>query len=496
VSFGQNFSGGNGTQGNPYLIATAADLAQLATYVNAGNTAYNDKHYKLANNINLSAYGSGFNNGKGWIPIGKYDPVNAANCYPFKGIFDGDSNKITGLYINDTALLTGAGLFGSIVEKGVCNLIVDSVNIRAAFYVGSVAGYISIGGLWQCSSSGNIAGWQHVGGLAGHLETNGFVLDCYSSCNVSGLNATSDYIGGIAGWVENMCKITNCYSTGNISGRDFVGGVVGWLSFNSFVSHCYSTGNVTGNQNVGGVAGSVVGSSLINSYSTSNVVGSRYVGGIAGNVADALACLKGAIIDCIALNLSVIGDSYVGRVIGRNSSGSTINNSAYDSLLNKASNINWNNKEADQLDGKDITKEAINEDGTLSNRFTDTVWTTQNGKLPGLFGKVVNMPPHLRIGGGGEETGIATTTNYELRVYPNPNTGQLTIEGVKANNDLPIQIFNVVGQDVGTGSARPDNKGGQTPPQQDGTITIDVSHLANGMYFLKIGNKTVRFVKE
>jgi len=29
-----------------------------------------------------------------------------------------------------------------------------------------------------------------------------------------------------------------------------------------------------------------------------------------------------------------------------------------------------------------------------------------------------------------------------------------------------------------------------------GSITINISHLSNGLYFLKIGNKTVKFVKE
>ena len=29
-----------------------------------------------------------------------------------------------------------------------------------------------------------------------------------------------------------------------------------------------------------------------------------------------------------------------------------------------------------------------------------------------------------------------------------------------------------------------------------GLITIDISHLASGLYFLKIGNKTVKVVKE
>ena len=46
------FSGGSGSQTDPYLISTVADLQQLATDVNGGNS-YSDKYFKLANDIDL-----------------------------------------------------------------------------------------------------------------------------------------------------------------------------------------------------------------------------------------------------------------------------------------------------------------------------------------------------------------------------------------------------------------------------------------------------------
>ena len=61
------FSDGSGTENDPYIIYTAEELAQLATFVNEGNTQYNDKHYKLGKWIDLSNYQSG----TGWIPIGE-----------------------------------------------------------------------------------------------------------------------------------------------------------------------------------------------------------------------------------------------------------------------------------------------------------------------------------------------------------------------------------------------------------------------------------------
>jgi hypothetical protein len=76
-----------------------------------------------------------------------------------------------------------------------------------------------------------------------------------------------------------------------------------------------------------------------------------------------------------------------------------------------------------------------------------------------------------------------TDGNASIAVYPNPTRGQLIID----NGQLIMEnvaVYDVVGRLVGAyPCGRPE-------------ITIDVSHLAKGMYFLKIGNKMVKFLKE
>jgi len=75
-----------------------------------------------------------------------------------------------------------------------------------------------------------------------------------------------------------------------------------------------------------------------------------------------------------------------------------------------------------------------------------------------------------------------------IRVYPNPTKKQLTIECRDgACPVLTVEIYSVVGQKLM-----------QLPCKDviNHVFTIDVSGLANGMYYLKIDNKVIKFVKE
>ena len=70
-------------------------------------------------------------------------------------------------------------------------------------------------------------------------------------------------------------------------------------------------------------------------------------------------------------------------------------------------------------------------------------------------------------------------TNYVL--YPNPTDGQLRIMNYELR-DGDIEIYDIVGRKVVNCQLSIGN-------------SINISHLANGLYFLKIGNKTVKVVK-
>ena len=74
------------------------------------------------------------------------------------------------------------------------------------------------------------------------------------------------------------------------------------------------------------------------------------------------------------------------------------------------------------------------------------------------------------------------SNNILLSIYPNPTQGQLRI----TNYELGMgdyTIYNIIGQSIIQGK------------MQESAI-INVESLANGMYFLKIDNKVMKFVKE
>jgi len=83
-----------------------------------------------------------------------------------------------------------------------------------------------------------------------------------------------------------------------------------------------------------------------------------------------------------------------------------------------------------------------------------------------------------------DNTGIEQLTmdNGQWTIYPNPTKGKLTIVSDNAGT-MPVQIYDIYGREIINSPLSIVN-------------SIDISHLSNGLYFLKMGNKTVKIIKE
>lgn len=91
--YSTSFAGGSGSQGDPYLISNAAELAYLSKIFSDGTgyNNYSDKYFKQTADINLSAHY--------WYPIGASDAINTSNnnYSNFVANYDGDGFSVSGI---------------------------------------------------------------------------------------------------------------------------------------------------------------------------------------------------------------------------------------------------------------------------------------------------------------------------------------------------------------------------------------------------------------
>jgi rhodanese-related sulfurtransferase len=281
------YAGGDGTEADPYQIATAEDLIAL------GETPEDyDKYFILTADIDLDPNLPGrmvFYEAVIARVILNSDPNSLSVVgAPFRGVFDGNGHTISHLTIDDG---TCVGLFGCLEsEAEVRNLGVVNVNIAAATSsIGSLVG-CNFGIVARCYSTGSISGFSQVGGLIG-LNYSGNLIACYSTCIVSGSNS----IGGLVGkngtqyrYDRPSGSVTQCYSAGRVSGTAWgTGGLVG--SSDGAITQCYSTAVVSGHTVVGGLVGCNY-KTVTECYSTGAVTGLDSVGGLTGILGTAIAC--------------------------------------------------------------------------------------------------------------------------------------------------------------------------------------------------------------
>ncbi len=374
----------------PFQIASAAQLAELAQYVNAGDATFVSAHYVLTDDVNLSAYGN-------WTPIGTINQ-------PFAGVFDGQNHVVTGLKI-DRSQGECQGLFGYVSgtddahKAQIKNVAVRDAQIRAWTEVGAVvgrygrftAGYVEplencamIGGTIQGTSS--MGQSSCVGGIVG--RACGEIQRCYATGDIIGADNAIEY-GGIVG--ESFKTVNACYSTGRLSAlgsyaNDF-GGIVG--TARGAVTNCYTTGDITGSLDNAATLGSIVGCAMdrvTNCYATGSVKGWRAIGGIAGQAyGDTYA--HATISGCMALNTSVESNPFysIGRVAGLTGQESVLNdNYAWDGMRVNGQKIPEGQQSVEN--GTDLTYDDTN---GLSRQFEtifggNSAWTyTENG-LPTL----------------------------------------------------------------------------------------------------------------
>ncbi len=285
VTTAQKYSGGTGTQADPYQIGTADDWQELT-----GTSADWGSHFIVTNNIDFEG-----------AEIARVGSLATG----FSGVLDGKGYSLSNFVI-DQPSSDYIGIFGYIEDSGqLNNLGVEVFSITGRHYVGGLCG-LNHGKIANSYAIGELEGDWRVGGLCGFNE--GMISQCYFTGTVVG---SGTHIGGLCGNNDNG-TITNSYAGGSVQGNERVGGLSGNNSGGT-ITQSYATATVTGNSSVGGLCGADYGGTINESYATGNVSGSVNIGGLVG----IQGLPGGKIINCYASG-DVNGGDNVGGLVGRN----------------------------------------------------------------------------------------------------------------------------------------------------------------------------------
>lgn len=221
------FEAGNGTETDPYIIATAAQLDEVRNFPSAC--------FELSKDIDLSSYLN--SNSSGWTPI-----------KDFTGKFDGKKHTIKGFWISLSSI-SNVGLFANIQGSSdnkmasVSNLFVNisKKGITGRSSVGGICGNLSYGNIENCMVTGDISGYQYVGGIVGDDNGKSSVSQCASSGNIIAIDGN---VGGIAGNNSQSCYINNCYSIANVKAEGSYYYTAYGIGYSA--EQCYFAGTISG----------------------------------------------------------------------------------------------------------------------------------------------------------------------------------------------------------------------------------------------------------
>ena len=238
---------GDGSEENPWKVATADDLQKIDNAYGWTLTA----HYIQTADINMSGVSN-------HTPIGTGFPN-------FAGSYNGAGYAILNLKIV-TEGRDNTGMFG--VNAGeVRNLALINPYVSGdGEFTGIFAG-LNYGVIENCYiANGYLYGDISTGGLTGG-NFDGTIRNCYCDCREIHGNSK---VGGIAG--ENRGVIRNTYITGGeVKGQSEIGGIAGFNRYGTIANCVALFANFripTGlNSNVGRITGTIeTGSEISNNY--------------------------------------------------------------------------------------------------------------------------------------------------------------------------------------------------------------------------------------
>ena len=373
-SAAEAFSGGDGSEENPYLISTAEELALMASLVNSPETnkEYAPLFYTLTEDIDIS--------GSEWYPIGigaMYDN-SPEGIYPFLGVFDGGGHTVSGLTVSDSISFSWKRYEIETVKSGFITYYVYTEDGKPVYKTKTLADGTTEYVYKNVKSNLAVGLFGYNGGTIRNLDLEDVNIKTESAKTLSGgvcgiskkqtvtfgtwrdgefVKSTTLYVAD-TGIVEN-CRtmsglievITKDSSSGTPAGTfNIAGGVVGFAG-SANIKNCFSAARIfgdgiLGDSSLGGIVGRSGGSgtqyskiSLCTSVSEIDAVAGNiqftlfYSGGIVGlaqstNITN--CTYKGKNIVSGGGNISLVA---VGGIIGNSDVAATLTKSFADADL-------------------------------------------------------------------------------------------------------------------------------------------------------------------
>ena len=345
-----------------YEIATAGQLKWFADEVNSGKPALNAR---LTADIDLRGVCSA---AAPWTPIG-----DQANNQDYRGTFDGQNHKITGLYLENKGSFTNGNsyytaLFGLCDGAAIKNVSVYGEAKAITRYVAGIVGracgvstkrtciienchnYVTLTGeptndqiyghagvvasaqdavIRGCSNNADITGYEgYTGGIVAVTSYGTTTIEnCWNTGAIllRGWQHQFRGVGGIIGNASAAVNITNCCNTGAISFyyktqkiQQAAGGIVGLAGESSHAStitltNCYATGTVSGQYDDQARMGALVGEVADNEKATLTATNCYYLDSAVqtSGASSTTVTVKGtAFTAAEGLSAAALGDAY------------------------------------------------------------------------------------------------------------------------------------------------------------------------------------------
>lgn len=233
ADFSKYFSGGNGSEADPYLITNQAELNNIRYTVeydeDDGDSCY--KSFKLVNDIRITT--------REWLPVegafwGTFDGNNKT-IYNMKlvrgkntecGFMEYNYGEIKDLNFDGAAISNSEssvtanfGIVAGVNHGLITNCKVTNSNVAVTSYnanVGGIAGCTYAGRVFLCDSSAVITGSGNIGGIVG-LSYGGNIHESINRGTITYLyNTQNGCAAGIVGKAIKSTILKKCINFGNI----------------------------------------------------------------------------------------------------------------------------------------------------------------------------------------------------------------------------------------------------------------------------------------